>query len=368
MKDMSTASFKFDIEEFDGVLRQALARTYSASGFFESEAAFKYELFHQLHRLKVGGHKLGAKLPGARTCMLHAEASAINGLVGQLKKTDLLVCDPTIENRFNYRTRAVIELKKSLNASELDSELKKFEGYKSQVPMLYIVSANMPRIDREIAMRIASKRQPRGTIIEILDRYEITVGRVRRNNRISAQDRLVESVIECVKAALDLYGKNRKDPYHGFLWRNYEYEHGTSIGCTFPCEGDFVAQLYNLLRSRLRQCTITPEYKFPSASRSSVDLFVEGTSKSVGIEVKMNYDNFKGKGENAETAKITRKFKAMSREHPNHTNILVVIQGEAAYARDNKERTLEQMRRGGAKFGLMYYDERRNRATGPVKV
>ena len=82
----------------------------------------------------------------------------------------------------------------------------------------------------------------------------------------------------------------------------------------------------------------------------------------------MNYDNFKGKGENAETAKITRKFKAMSREHPNHTNILVVIQGEAAYARDNKERTLEAMRRGGAKFGLMYYDERRNRATGPVKV
>ena len=113
---MSTAGFNVDIEELDGVMRQALARTYSGESFFESEAAFKYELFHQLHGLKVGGHKLGARLPGARTCMLHAEASPINGLAGQLRKTDLLICDPTWENPFNYRTEAVIELKKSLAA------------------------------------------------------------------------------------------------------------------------------------------------------------------------------------------------------------------------------------------------------------
>ena len=181
---------------------------------------------------------------------------------------------------------------------------------------------------------------PRGTTIEVLDRREFPAGRARRSSRKAedeVQGRLVESVAECINAALDLYGKNRKDPYHGFLWRNYEYEHGTSIGCTFPCEGDLCGQLFNLLRSRLKHCAITPEYKTPSASRSSVDLFVDGTGESVGIEIKMNYDNFKGKGESAEEAKISRKFEAMSLDHPNHTNLLVVIQGEAAYAGDNKE-------------------------------
>ncbi len=364
---MSTAGFKVDIEEFDGVLRQALSRTYSGGRLFESEAAFKYELFHQLHGMKVGGHKLGARLPGSRTCMLHAEASPINGLAGQLKKADLLICDPTSENPFNYKTRAVVELKKSLTAADLDSEIKKFEGYKSQVPMLYIASANTPQVDREAARGIASKRQPRGTNIEVLDRYEFPVGRAKRSSRRAedeGQGRLAVRVAECIKAALDLYGKSRRDPYHGFLWRNYEYEHGSSVGCTFPCEGDFVGQLYSLLRSRLKQCVITPEYKTPSASRSRVDLFVDGTSESVGIEVKMNYDNFK-KGEEA---KISGKFKAMSLDNPNHTNILVVIQGEAAYAGQNKERTLGNLRRGGARFGLMYYDERNDKAQGPVEI
>ena len=362
------AGFKVDIEEVDGVLRRGLARTYSVGGLFESEAAFKYELFHQLHGLKVGGHKLGARLPGARTCMLHAEASPINGLAGQLKKTDLLICDPTCENPFNYKTKAVIELKKSLAAADLNSEIKKFEGYKSQVPKLYIASANTPQIDREAARGIASKRQPRGTSIEVLDRYGFAAGRARRGNRRAGnevQDHLAESVTECIKAALDLYGKNRKDPYHGFLWRNYEYE--TEKGWTFPCEGDFSAQLYHLLRSRLGQC-VTPEYKPPAASSGRVDLFVKRGDDSVGIEIKMNYDNFKGRGDDEETVKISRKFEAMSNDCFNHSNLLVVIQGQDAHKGTNKEATLARLRQSGVKFGLMYYDERKNKAVGPVEV
>ena len=60
-------------------------------------------------------------------------------------------------DEFNYRVKAVIELKKSLNSSELNSELEKFKGYSSRIPKLYVVSANPSRIDRETAMRVASK-------------------------------------------------------------------------------------------------------------------------------------------------------------------------------------------------------------------
>ena len=363
---MSMAGFKFDIDEFDATLMQALRKTYSENQSFASEAAFKYELFHQLHGLKVGGSKLGTKPPSASTCMLHAEAKPINGLRGQRKFVDIVVCDPTIENRYNCRTEVAIELKLSLSARELDGELEKFASYNGKVPRLYGISGNHPRIGSRAAMEVASKFQKSGTIIGVLTRDDFPDIRAKTANFMSVdgnESRLAERVADCVRDTLKLYGENSKDAYHSFFWRNYEDEE--ERGWTFPCEGDFTAQLYHLLRSRLKQCAVLPEYRSPSEPSRSVDLFVDGGDESVGIEIKMNYDNFKGRGEDEETAKISRKFKAMSKDHGKHLNILVVIQGEHAYAGHNKANAHAGLRTHGAKFSLMSYAERRKEACGP---
>ena len=365
----SVRDFKISVREFDRTLKQALTRTYSENPHFASEAEFKYELFHQLHGHKVGGNKLGAKLPGHQTCILHVEANAVNGLRGQSRRADLVVCDPTDQDGFNYKVKIAIELKKSLNSIELDSELEKFKGYNNKIPKLYIVSANPSMIDRETAMRVVSRYRSSKTRIDILDPAIILknqrTGDIRRTKSRAASS-VVERVTRCIKTTLELYGKNSKDPYHSFFWRNYEHEN--EKGWTFPCEGDFTAQLYHRIRSRLPECVVTPEYQTLSAHRSRVDLFVAGEGESVGIEVKMNYDNFKGKGTNAETAKLSRKFKAMSRDHDNHVNILVVIQGQMAHKGTNKLDTLSKLRRERASFGLMYCDEYQKKAIGPLAL
>lgn len=367
---MSIRDFRVDMEEFDEILWQALELTYSATPSFASEADFKYELFHQLHGLEVGGYKLGEKLQGRPTCMLHAEANAVNGLRGKSKRADLIVCDPTDKREFNYKVRIAVELKKSLNSYELSHELDKFAGYSNTVPRLYIVSANHPRVEKEVAMRVISKHQPSRAIIEVLDRTVVidSQGIPASVHKVAGkpESRFVERVTECIKEVLDLYGKNSRDPYHSFFWRNYEHE--IEKGWTFPCEGDFTAQLYHRLRSQLTQCAIRPEYRTPSAARSRVDLFVDGGDESVGIEVKINYDNFKGKAKKAETVKLSRKFQAMSRDHNNHVNVLVVIQGQDAHKGDNKRNTLAGLAREDARFGLMYYDEREKKAVGPVEL
>ena len=365
----ATEDFKVHKEEFDGILRRALARTYATRSNFASEAEFKYELFHQLHGLEIGGHKLGVKVPGHQTCTLHVEANAVNGLRGKSRRADLVVCDPTDMDEFNYRVVVAIELKTSLDSQKLNRELEKFAGYNGKVPNLYIISANQPRIHREAAMGVVSEHMWGCESIEVIDRTAISnrqgIPAVVSTARSKDQSRLVENVTKCIKTTLNLYGRNSRDPYHSFFWRNYEYEN--EKGWTFPCEGDFTAQLYHRLRSGLRYCVVTPEYRTPSAHRSRIDLFVSGERSSVGIEVKINYDNFKGKGTNAETAKLSRKFKAMSNDHHNHTNILVVIQGQDAHKGDNKRSTLSRLRQEGADFGLMYYDEHQKKAIGPVK-
>ena len=365
-----TNALKYTHGKFDQVLREALARTYSSKSSFRSEAEFKYELFHQLHGLKVGNHRLGAKFPGSKTCILHAEANAVNGLAGMSRRADLVVCDPVYEDEFNYRVLTAIELKLSLNLRELNRELEKFSGYDGKVPRLYIVSANPSRIDNQFATAVALESSRGGTSVEVLDRTSVSnhTGSPRRAKRAkgNAKSLLEESVTKCIKTTLNLYGKNSSDPYHSFFWRNYEYEN--EKGWTFPCEGDFAAQLYHRLRSNLRGFAVTPEYRTPSSPRSRIDLFVSGDSSSVGIEVKINYDNFKGKGANSETAKLSRKFEAMSNDRANHTNLLVVIQGQHAYKGNNKRNTLNGLRMEGADFGLMYYDEQKKQAVGPVKL
>ena len=358
--------FKIRIREFDKVLKQALAQAYAYRDKYENEFDFKHELFHRLHGMEINGYKLGHKLPDHMTCMLHSEARP---KVGVNRRADLLVCNPTVNGVFNYKVEVVMELKLALDTNKLDKLLDRISKYNDGIRKLYIASANSPKIDRASAKRIASEHMPPGTSIEVLDRNSVPYTSAPQSHRRStAKIPLSERVAKCVTTTLNLYGKNRKDIRHGFFWRNYEPLNEGDW--TFPSDGDFVCQLYHRLRTRLRQsATIHTEYHPPSAPpRKLVDLFVEGASETVGIEVKKNYDNlFRGD----EIPNILQKFDAMSHRRPKHTNFLVVIQGEHAH-RVNREGvnrkadSLDRLRH--KRFELFHYDEIRNKAIGPVSA
>ena len=289
--------FKIRIPEFEKVLKQALAQTYSFSSEFANESDFKHELFHQLHTRKVNGYKLGDKLPNYEACMLHAEVDPIVGAnwvsPRRKPKADILICNPAIEQKFNYKTEIVIELKTSLNSQDLNDEIDKFAGYRGTVRKLYIASANKPRISRENAKPIISEHKPPGASIVVFDRSSIPhIPAPQSRRRSSDKTALSGRVAKCIKDTLRLYGDDLSDKFHNFFWRNYISQSELMRPWTFPCEGDFVAQLYHRLRTRLKQsATIRTEYHPPSAPpRKRVDLFVEGAFETVGIEVKMNYN------------------------------------------------------------------------------
>ena len=349
--------FKIGIRPFEKVLKKALAQTYSYSPRFKDEYDFKHELFHQLHGMEINGYKLGDKLPGYKTSMLHAEARPRDGLN---RKADILICNPTVQRNYNYQTEVVIELKETLDENELIKELSKFSEYSNGIRKLYIASANNPKIDRTSAKRIASEHTPPNTSIEVFDRSSISYTLAPQSSqRSKAKTPLAERVSKCVKATLDLYGKNRRDIYHNFFWRNYEYHEGD---WTFPCEGDFVAQLYHRLRVEFGQTAdVHTEYKV--LPRKRVDVFISRQHETVGIEVKINYDNlFRGK----EISNLSEKFDAMSDD--KHTNFLVVIQGAHAYRGNHRDDSLRRLRQSGSDLRLFHYDEIGNKAIGPLSV
>ena len=363
MKDL-----KIRIRDFDKVLKQALAQTYSYSPYFKDEYDFKHELFHQLHGMEIDGYTLGNRLPGHKTCMLHAEAKPINGMRGNNSYVDLLVCNPTIQCEYSYKTEIAIELKKSLNESELRKEIEKFSHYRDSVRKLYIASANNPKIDRATAKRIVSKHKLPSASIEVLDRSSVPYTSAPQSLRRSrAKTTLADRVAKCVKDTLNLYGHDLSDRFHNFFWRNWEHE--TEKPWTFPSEKDFVAQLYHRLRTRLKQSVaIHTEYHPPSTPpRTRVDIFVEGAFETVGIEVKMNY-NTNNCANLSVVKSLSQKFDAMSDYNANHANFLVVIQGQDGYGANAKQKALSRLRQTGSKVSLLYYAEHDNEAIGPVSV
>ena len=156
-----------------------------------------------------------------------------------------------------------------------------------------------------------------------------------------------------------MYGEGRHQ-YQGFYWRNYLHELGK--GWTFPAEGDFNAQLYHLLRGRLDGWTVRTEYEL---GRTRSDFFISrpNSIRSVGIEVKMNWDQFRHQPnkKKQEVPSITDKFVDMESGRPSHTNILVVIQGEDAHRSNNKQDALTALAETRVPFHLLQYDERRGR-------
>ena len=90
---------------------------------------------------------------------------------------------------------------------------------------------------------------------------------------------------------------------------------------------------------------------------------MQRSDETVGIEVKINYDNlYRGD----EISILSQKFDAMNNDYANHTNMLVVIQGMDAYRGNHKEDALGRLYQTGSDFGLFHYDERRNKAIGPI--
>lgn len=341
VQEMSTKQHFVDLDEFDSLMRRALAQTYSVRDKFDNESDFKFELYHNLHRLRLNGHRLGSKLRGYSTCPMHVEAKAEND---NSSKADILVCNPTGQNIFNYPTEVIIELKTNLNIGAFRKEMKKFAGYSDRnIRRLYIIPANK-NILRPIQKSNIMEEYPQAAgKLHILDRSMIRT-KIVKNKGVAAPKRsLADQVSKCIKATLNLYGKNRRQ-YHGFFWCNYEDERNN--GWTFPVEGDFNAQLYHRLRSKLPQSTvIQTEYRPKFGTNGIVDLFITDPNESVGIEVKMNWDQMRTQPNKSkqEVDSILEKFRAMEAHQVNHSNLLVVIQGEDGYrlSSNNKAKVLE---------------------------
>ena len=350
---MSTETSTFvDLDHFDTLIRKALAKTYAFRSEYDNESDFKLELFHNLYSSKMNGRSLGVRLPGSPTCALHAEAKAENG---NPAKADLLICNPGSPNSFNYSTEVIIELKETLTAKALRTELDKFARYSDRgIRHVYLIPANRTTLSELEKASILKGYRGIARKVTILDRSLVKPSRVRRARNSDGTRPLEEQVSECIRQALNLYGKNRKQ-YHGFFWCNYEHE--TSKGWTFPVEGDFNAQLYHRLRSAMPSVKIRTEYKPSTAMRSRSDFLIANPSESVGLEVKMNWDQFKLKPQKAkqEADSILEKFEAMHRDRSNHSNVLVVIQGEDGHKSNNKSEALKRLR--GKDFSLFYYDE-----------
>ncbi len=364
-KEFDIKEFNIDLDEVDALVRQALAATYAGRDLFNNESDFKFEFYHQLHGLELNGCRLGAKLPGFQTCPLHAEAKPENG---NPSKADLLICNPTKENPFNYGAEVLIELKKDLGEKEIRVELNKLQGYADgSVRRLYVIPANRNKLSKVDETRNLSEyaREARKAII--LDRSAIAevVSSPQNVKSVALGQSLPDITAQCIGETLNLYGKYRRQ-YHGFFWCNYE--HGQGNGWTFPVEGDFNAQLYHRLRTRLpRKASIQTEYS--PVARLKADFFIKAASKSIGIEVKMNWDQFKPKFKDGveikkEAHSVLEKFDAMSAVHRNHSNILVVIQGEEAYQPKNKSAATQDLAMGSP-FSLFYYDEKSGSPVGP---
>jgi len=175
----------------------------------------------------------------------------------------------------------------------------------------------------------------------------------------------VTTVNRCIDKCLSLYG-NGKGQYQSYFWCNFEHE--LERRHSFPCEGDFNAQLYHLLRQELpSSLRIHSEYTPQSLSRRRIDFLVQDPNKewAIPIEVKMNWDQFKPKYKDrklirSEALTILDRFSAVKDEVTRISPILVVIQGEwrRTTKMPNKENALRDLAAAEFPVELVCFDER----------
>ena len=345
------------------LILSALDATYSYSGWrFGNESEFKHELFHQLALKKHNDVPLAQAEFDALTPRLHAEAKVENG---NRAKADLLVCDPFVFQDFNYKVDQVIELKVSLTAKALRDEITKLDSYQNTASGIWLVSLNPLRIPTEKI----PETHPAAESFHVIGPAENkdVEPNVHRGQDVPSMSEALQIVNNCIDRCLNLYGTG-KEQYQSFFWCNFEHE--LERRHSFPCEGDFNAQLYHCLRLRLpTSLRIHSEYTPKSLSRRRIDFLIQDPNEAwaIPIEVKMNWDQFKPKYKNrqmirSEAHTILDRFSAAKQEVAQVSPILVVIQGEWRRVTNmpNRENALRDLESTDFPIEFVCFDEQVN--------
>lgn len=366
----------FNLKEVEGLINDAVLECYSQSSEFLNETIFKYELFHQLAKRKINGVGLAEKLDGSSTCILHAEAKAYNGQTGYLNslgiktkaQADLLFCNPYENNsdcaefgRYNYKPEIIIELKQKYSAPEIRKIIQSYGPYLKHFNFkgsFYIIYANNCKVDQEYIRKIEKEFQfP--VKIKILCR-NIFSGIVQALLTHQFQSPVEDNdVFNCIEKALKLYGESSNKTDKAFYWRNCQQQGELDKDYTFPCEGDFNAQLYHILKARFNNnIQIHAEVTPGEGSRKRIDLSIETVNKIFFVEVKMNWDQFRKGCE--PPVNIVEKFQLLNKNvyAKPHQNIVLMIQGDP-HKRHNMVRALETFNKQG--FSLIRYSESRRK-------
>ncbi len=348
---MKNKRVSFRLDEAHEVITQALANTYAQSRWYYKESDFQFELYHQLHSMKLNGTRLGERKTGTSTCMLHFEARAENG---NGSTADLLICDPTSKMPLNYRPEVAIELKLELNRTKLEEEFEKFSRYrKGLIRRLYVIDDRAYSINEWNENAVRAKYRDIETRVHLLNRSPKLPAPTLQGREPRNRPWLKKQVAACIKSTLRLYGEGSHQ-YNGFFWRNDESRLGTSR--PLPALEDFYAQLYHRLRCRLPK-TARVRTNYRSAS-SLVDFEALTSWSSVGIEIKRSWDEFSL----VQVKEVVDKFRRIRKGKRRHTNFLVVIQGECGFTSEkNKRNATRDLRKARTPFILLSYDEWRQR-------
>jgi len=339
------------------LLNNALKNTYCFnSGSFENESDFHLEVYHNLANLEYNGIPLCAKVPETDTCYLHSEGKCENG---NAKKADLLICNPYVLQRFNYKVDYIIELKHKLHRNDVESEIKKIESYHKAYKQIYIISGEQTSLNLGEAKEVVGGNS---NAIEIIQ-PNMVVKKPSLNcsdsKRIGLSGTL-RTVHRCIRETLELYGNGRQQ-YHGFFWCNYEDEQ--TKGQTYPCNTDFICQLYHRLR-----CCLPPNIVVQKDHGDIIKLEVisEKDSWCIPITVDMNWDQFRPeKNKEHKAVVFVDRFLSIRSKYGQSRPITIVIQGSLGHDNDNKPRAMSILRNAKIKFDLMCYDERKSK---PMRI
>jgi hypothetical protein len=337
----------------------AVAKTFGFSGWnLNTEFEIKYELFHQLAKLDVAGTSLAAAVPGTPSCRLHAEGRVLSD---KPQRADLLLCDPSRRNPFNYEVSEVLELKQRFSERDARVEIEKFRAYGRSCGGLYLI-APIASAKLDVPPSI------NGTPVHLLHRTNVSAVQDDEfsDERALSLESAVETVRQAVDATLELYGRGRVQ-YHSFFWCNWPYD--TGLRHSFPSEGDFNAQLYHALRQRLPasveiRCEVHP----PADTRRRIDLVVSDRSRrwAIPIDVKMNWDQFKpsykdGVPQVPEAKVIMGRLRDLGDSYPAWHAMLIVIQGHWRLPRDIRAQALPLLEDCEYPLELVMYCELRDR-------
>jgi hypothetical protein len=336
----------------------AVGRTFGfAEWLFGNEFEFKHELFHQLAIADETGASLAEKVEGTTSCRLHCEGRAE---CGTPLKTDLLICDPRKIKPFNYAVEYLIELKQSLTPTVVANELAKLKSYRDRHTYsgLYLIAFRPPSGE---CSRTAQD-------CHVLHPLNVPITRQANRPENSASLTLEEAVVivsSAIHESLSLYGNSRKQ-YHSHFWCNYEHE--IHRRHSFPCEGDFNAQIYHRLRKRLPPGVEIRSEVYPSTkSRQRIDFVVRDhlNQWAIPIDIKMNWDQFKpkfanGRPKQPESELIIDRLQQIVDDVGMSYPFLVVIQFDWQSGRNIRTTALPLLQRCTYPLELVGFSEVQN--------